>query len=138
MVNSNFQSTYNRDKSVLYKDHPITKQVDKNGNIIELINSEAVAQAFRTWITSGKGEKIRTNSGGWLLPFLGKGVTEDIANQIEKNIVAGAEVDFYPAMTITNIVVFPDKENFRFVIKVEGYNASVNIGINTYAVIDAS
>ncbi|MGD9678182.1 MAG: hypothetical protein AB7V16_07435 [Vulcanibacillus sp.] len=135
---SNFQSSYNRDKSILYKDSPIVKKIDRNGNIIELINSDAISQAFRTWVVSGKGEKLRSNSGGWLLSIIGKEVTEEKASQIEKNIVLGAQVDFEPPMTITYIAVIPDKKNFKYVIKVEGYNASVNVGINTYAVIDAS
>jgi len=134
----NYQSHNNIDKSILYKDSPITKKINRNGEIIELINSDAVAQAFKTWIVSGRGEKIRTNSGGWLQLYLGKEVTEDNASQIAKSIALGASTDFYPAMTITDIKVVPDKKKFRYIIKVEGYNASVNVGINTIAVIDAS
>jgi hypothetical protein len=133
-----FQSQYNQDKSILYVDSPIVKKIDRNGNLTTLINSDAVAQSFKNWLISGKGEKIRSNSGGWVLPFLGKGVTEEIASQVEKNIILGAEIDFSPPMTLTYVAVYPDKENFRYVIKVEGYNATVNVGINTYAVIDAS
>jgi len=133
-----FQSQYNQDKSILYVDSPIVKKTDENGGMDGLINSDAVAQSFKNWLISGKGEKIRSTSGGWVLPFLGKGVTEEIAAQIEKNIILGAEIDFSPPMTITYIAVVPDKKNFRYIIKVEGYNTSVNVGINTYAVIDAS
>lgn len=137
-MSDNYQSNYNKDKSILYKDSPMYKQVDKNGNLKELINSDAVSQAFKIWIVSGKGEKIRTNSGGWLIPFIGKEVTEDRSEQIKKNIILGLEKDFYPPITVSNINVFPDKNNFRYIIHVEGYNTEVNIGINTVAIVDVS
>lgn len=131
----NYQSESNKDKSTLYSDNPITRKLDVNGKLVEYINSEALAQAFKVWLVSGRGEKIRSSSGGWLIPYLGKPINNDTAERIKKNILLGLTNDFIPKITVTNIQVIPDYQNNRWIITVEGYNAQINIGLNTYAVV---
>jgi hypothetical protein len=135
---SNFQSNNNRDKTILYKDSPLIKIKNKNGELMELTNSEALAQAIQIWVASSKGEKIRSNSGGYLTFFIGKPVSEENARRIDKNIREGLEYEFTPSITITDLQVIPDKEKLRYVITLKGYNTDFNVGVNTVAVIDAS
>lgn len=129
---------YNNDKSILYIDNYIIKRLDVNGQMISPINSEALSQAFKSWLVSGKGEKIRTRSGGWLVPYLAKPLNQDTADTIKKNIITGLSSDFSPPITVTEIDVVPDSTNNRWIIRVAGYNAEINTGINTYAVVHSN
>lgn len=133
---SNYQSVFNRDKSILYTDIPLYKKLNSNKTLDTLINSEALAQAFKIWLVSGRGEKVRSKSGGWLLPFIGKEMSEDNADRIKASIVQGLQYDFTPPITITQIDVIADTQQNKWIIKVEGYNKDINLGINTYTVVN--
>jgi hypothetical protein len=130
-------SDNNIDKSILYSDLPLTDATDVNGSLQEPINSEALSQAIKIWLASAKGEKIRSSTGGWLLGLLAKPMTDDVASRIKQNIITGLSTEFNPPIEIVDIQVIPDKKNNKWVITVAGYNSTLNIGVNTYAVFDA-
>jgi len=132
------QDSYNISKSVIYVDEPFIKQVDGQGNIIQLKNSDALAQAFKLWVTSSYGEKVRSNTGGPLVPHLGKAMTTDRANKIKNSILKGLTTDFSPPMTITNINIIPDNNKNRWIIQVEGYSQSLEVGLNTHLIVNNS
>ena len=62
----------NDNKNILYFDYPFYKKLNGNGAIVELTNSEALAQAVKIWLVSKKNERIRSRSGGVIYPYLGK------------------------------------------------------------------
>jgi hypothetical protein len=130
------QNSYNINKSILYIDEPMYKQIDTQGNIKQLTNSDALAQAFKLWLTLGKGEKVRTTTGGVLVPHLGKSMTDQRANDIKNSILRSLNTEFTPQMTITTLNVIADTTKNRWVITIEGYSSSLEVGINTYALID--
>jgi len=127
----------NLDKSILYEDLPISSISNVNGNIQSPINSEALAQAIKIWLASAKGEKIRSPKGGWLIPLLAKPMTNEVADKIRGNVLTGLSTEFSPPITVTDLQVIPDYNNKRWVISISGYNAGINIGVNTYAVFNA-
>lgn len=131
-------SDNNLDKSVLYKDLTISESTDVNGRLIEPINSEALGQAINVWLASAKGEKIRSKTGGWLLGLLAKPMTEETADKIRENIILGLSTEFNPPIEIVDLKVIPDRKNNRWLINVAGYNASINVGVNTYGVFNTS
>ncbi len=137
-MSDNFQSSQNLDKSTLFLDSPLYKDLDVNGGLKTLSNSGALAQAFSVWLVSGVGEKIRTNSGGWLIKFIGREITDSVAEEIKTSIQLGMVNDFTPPITVTNLQVIPDKAKQRWIIHVEGYNEELNIGMNTTTVVDAT
>ena len=130
------QQSYNIDKTILYLDEPMSKKVDSQGNLIHLKNSDALSQAVKLWLTSGVGEKLRSNTGGPLIPHLGKAITNDRREKIKKDIMKGFNSDFVPSMTITNLNIVADNKKNRWVIQIEGYSKSLELGINTYLVVN--
>jgi hypothetical protein len=90
------------DKSIkedIYLDFPIIKQMNGNGELKTYKNSDALFQAIKIWLTCEKGEKIRTNSGGYLLPYIGKFLDKDTAEQIRSYICEGLTTEFFPPIT---------------------------------------
>lgn len=135
---STILSESNLDKSLLYQDLPIVKKTDENGNLYIPVNSDALAQAIKVWLTSAKGEKLRSNTGGWLIGLLAKPINQDTADKIRSNIITGLSTDFSPPITIVDLQVIPDPANNKWIITIAGYNSSLNIGVNTYAVIEGN
>mgnify|MGYP001451872664 CR=1 FL=1 len=126
------QNENNLNKRLLYKDFPLSKKLTNGGDLDTIENSDALAQAFKIWISSARGEKVRSISGGYLIPFLGKGVTPDNAERIRKQIITGLENDFVPAITVQDLQVIPNQEKSSWLIILTGYNETLNIGLNTY------
>lgn len=119
----------------LYLDYPIYKEVKSNGELKTYKNSDALAQAIKIWLSSSKGEKIRTRSGGVLIPFIGKLLTTENANSMKNAIVFGLQHDFTPPIEVVNIDVYPNVEKQRWEIDIIGYNATLLVGVNTRVII---
>lgn len=119
----------------LYLDYPIYKEVKSNGELKTYKNSDALAQAIKIWLSSSKGEKIRTRSGGVLIPFIGKLLTTENANSMKNAIIFGLQHDFTPPIEVVNIDVYPNVEKQRWEIDIIGYNATLLVGVNTRVII---
>lgn len=128
----------NLDKSLLYQDLPLSKQIDENGNLYVPVNSDALAQAIKVWLSSAKGEKIRSGTGGWLVSLLSKPMNQETADKIRSNIITGLANDFSPPITIVDLQVIPDVAKNNWIITVAGYNSSINVGVNTYAIVEGN
>jgi hypothetical protein len=132
------QTESNQDHTITYVDSPMTKVTLSNGQLKVLTNSDALAQAIKLWVVSGKNEKVRSNSGGWVVPYIGKPLDDDTAEKIRKGILTGLETDFSPKLTIVDLQVIPDKTKQRWVIYVVGYSADLNVGVNTYMTVNGT
>ena len=119
----------------LYLDYPMYKEVKGNGELKTYKNSDALAQAIKIWLSSSKGEKIRTRSGGVLIPFIGKLLTTENANSMKNAIIFGLQHDFTPPIEVVNIDVYPNVEKQRWEIDIIGYNATLLVGVNTRVII---
>lgn len=124
-----------KSKDIVYADYPMVKETNKQGGIKMYYNSDALAQAIKIWMVSSKGEKIRTTGGGYLMPFIGKTLDWEHAQQIAQRLITGLAEDFQPPITVTDIQVVPDTDNFRWIVSVKGYNADLNVGVNTLVVV---
>lgn len=129
------QSENNKDKEKTYFDFPLSKQKDVGGDLKILYNHEAISQAFKIWISSGQGENVRSTSGGYLKPFLGKGVTVENAERIKNRLIEGLQNDFSPAITVKDIQVIPNPDKGSWLIIISGYNSVLNVGLNTYEIL---
>lgn len=130
------QTGYNLDKETLYIDEPFYKKIDSQGNIVQLKNSDALAQALKLWLTSGKGEKVRSTSGGILIPHLGKAMDDNRANLIKNSIIKGLSTEFIPSITVTSLQVTPNHNKNQWIILLIGYTTSLEIGVNTVVVVN--
>jgi hypothetical protein len=127
----------NKNLNILFTDFSLKKKVDVAGNLIKFENSDALSQAFKIWLISKKNEKIRTQMGGYLYPFLAKPMNNESANQIIINILKGIEKEFTPKLTIQDFQVIPDYINKRWVITITAYSSELNIGINDYTIVNS-
>lgn len=127
-----------RTKDIIYKDFPIAREVTSQGEMKTYTNSDALSNAIKIWLVSAKGEKIRATSGGYLLPYIGKPLDDDYARRIASRIVQGLREDFSPPIVVMDIKVIPDTYNRRWLIGIKGYNADLDIGVNTTIVVDNS
>jgi hypothetical protein len=132
------QNDFNLSKQTIYIDDPMYKVTDSQGNLTTYKNSDALAQAFKLWLVSGQGEKVRSNTSGPLVPHLGKAITSERAEKIKKSILNGVSTDFNPPMTITELKVLMDQPKNRWLIFCQGYSKSLELGINTYVVVNNS
>ena len=123
-------------KDIVYMDYPIVKETTPQGELKTYENSDALAQAVKIWLVSSQGEKIRSKSGGYLMPFIGKPLDEDNARRISQRLIQGLSEDFNPPITVVDINVYPDTAQMRWVISIKGYNADLNIGVNTVVVVN--
>lgn len=119
----------------LYLDYPIMKETKNNGELKTYKNSEALSQAIKIWLSSANGEKIRTRTGGILIPYIGKLLTDENANDMKNAIVFGLQNEFNPPIEVVNITVIPNVNKKRWEIEIIGYNATLAIGVNTRVVI---
>lgn len=119
----------------LYLDYPIIKETKNNGELKTYKNSEALSQAIKIWLSSANGEKIRTRTGGILIPYIGKLLTDENANDMKNAIVFGLQNEFNPPIEVVNITVIPNVNKKRWEIEIIGYNATLAIGVNTRVVI---
>ena len=123
-------------KDIIYLDYPIVKEVTSRGEIKTYQNSDALAQALKVWLVMAKGEKVRSNAGGYLIPFIGKPLDNEHAQMMASRILTGLTEDFRPPITVMDLQVIPDVENLRWVVSVKGYNPDLNIGVNTVVVVN--
>lgn len=130
-------SSPNQDKQVLYIDSPLYKKTTPNGNLESQVDSNAIMNAFKIWLTSGKREIIRSKNGGYLLPYLQKPLTLEVGNDMKKNILSGMDAEFQPPLTVQQLEVIPDQTNKRWVIWLVAYSTQLNVGINDTAIINA-
>lgn len=119
----------------LYLDYPMIKETNSNGELKTYKNVEALNQAIQIWLSSSKGEKIRTRSGGILVPYIGKLLTQENANDMRNTILFGLQNDFNPPITVVHLTVTPNVEKRRWEIEIIGYNATLQIGVNTRVVV---
>ena len=126
----------NENKHILYTDYPFYKKINKNGSMVELNNSDALAQAVKIWLVSKKNEKIRSRSGGIIYKYLGKIMDESQAENIKKNIIQGLAQDFTPPLTPVEITVIPNYDKQRWEIGIVAYNLDLAIGVNTKVTIN--
>jgi len=131
-----FASTDNN--HILYYDYPFYKKLNKNGSIADVTNSDALAQAVKIWLVSKKNEKIRSNSGGIMYPYLGKMMDDDKAKEIKSRINQGLSEEFNPPLTVIQLDVNPNYEKERWEISIVAYNADLAIGVNTKVIITNS
>ena len=125
----------NDNENILYFDYPFYKKLNGNGSIIELTNSDALAQAVKIWLVSKKNERIRSQSGGVIYPYLGKIMDDTRAYNIKTNIVKGLKEDFNPPLTPVEVSVIPNYEKERWEIGIIAYNADFAVGVNTKVTI---
>lgn len=125
----------NENKDIVYIDYPFYKKVDRNGSMIELTNSDALAQAVKIWLASKRNEKIRSQSGGLIYPYLGKLMDDNQKDLIRQNIIRGLSEDFKPSLTTIQVDVVPDYEKQRWEIGIVAYNDDLAVGVNTKVTI---
>ena len=123
---------------VMFYDYPFYKKVNKNGSMIELKNSEALAQAVKIWLVSKRNEKIRSRSGGIMYPYLGKMMDETHATDIRNAIIQGLKEDFTPPLVPVQVDVVPNYDKERWEIGIVAYNADLAVGVNTRVIITNS
>lgn len=121
----------NENNNILYADYPFYKKTNMNGELAQLTNSDALAQAVKIWLVSKRNEKIRSRSGGIIYPYLGKMMDEDKAYDIKSNIIRGLKEDFNPPLTPVEVNVIPNYDKQRWEIGIVAYNADLAVGVNT-------
>lgn len=119
----------------LYLDYPMIKEIKDNGELKTYRNSDALAQAIKIWLSSSYGEKIRSRSGGVLIPYIGKLLTVENANDMKNAILFGLQNDFNPKIEVVSIKVNPNVEKRRWEIEIIGYNPTLAIGVNTRVIV---
>ena len=125
----------NDNKEYLYYDFPFYKKTNKNGSIVELTNSDALAQAVKIWLVSKKDERVRVKGGGIIYNLLGKIMDEERASMIKREIVDGLTNQFNPPLTIVQVDVIPDYEKELWNIGIVAYNADLQVGVNTKVIV---
>lgn len=126
------------DKKYIYTDFSRRKIINRNGELTRYNNNEALEQAIKIWISSQKGEKIRTTGGGLLVPFIGKTLDEYNAERIKQVLTQGLEEYFIPNITIVELKVIPNNQKNRWEIYVVGYNIELSLGVNTLVLVNNS
>jgi len=96
-------------------------QKDNQGQIKTIYDIEVVKQSLTKWIASPKFSKIRSTSGGYILPSLGKPLNQENAENIFKFIQDGLQFDFAPSIQPLKLNVRPDYINRKWVITLTGY-----------------
>jgi hypothetical protein len=130
------ESEYNRTKAIIYTDIALFRTLTAEGSLKEFNNEDALAQCFKIWLTSAQGEKLRTQGGGWLLPYIGKPMNDENLFLLKNAIKTGIETDFQPPITIAALEVYPNYEKQQWTIYLAGYNEQLNIGINTAVTVN--
>lgn len=96
-------------------------ETNSNGDIKTYIDEEALNQAFKLWIAESKGERLRTNSGGYLLRHLQKPMNEERARTIERAIKVGLSQDFSPYISVIELTVTPLYKEKKWDIQLIAY-----------------
>ena len=125
----------NKFSDVVYSDFPIIKQTINSGELKTYKNSDALSQAIKIWLVSAKGEKLRSNTGGVLTPYIGKLIDDNLRKKIKQEIQDALLYEFSPPITILNLEVEGDGGSQDIRINIVGYNADLSIGVNTSVII---
>lgn len=125
----------NKFSDVVYSDFPIIKQTINSGELKTYKNSDALSQAIKIWLVSAKGEKLRSNTGGILTPYIGKLIDDNLRKKIKQEIQDALLYEFSPPITILNLEVEGDGGSQDIRINIVGYNADLSIGVNTSVII---
>lgn len=125
----------NKFSETVYSDFPIIKQTLGTGELKTYKNSDALTQAIKIWLVSGKGEKVRSTTGGVLSPYIGKLLDEDLRRKIKQEIQNALLYEFSPPITIVSLEVQGDGVNQSLSINIVGYNADLAVGVNTSVVV---
>lgn len=125
----------NKFSDVVYSDFPIIKQTINSGELKTYKNSDALSQAIKIWLVSAKGEKLRSNTGGILTPYIGKLIDDNLRKKIKQEIQDALLYEFSPPITILNLEVEGDGDSQDIRINIVGYNADLSIGVNTSVII---
>ncbi len=120
---------------LVFYDYPFYKKINKNGSMVDLTNSDALAQAIKIWLVSKRNEKIRSIGGGLMYQFLGKMMDENTASIIKNRIIEGLEYEFNPPLVPVEVTVVPNYMKERWEIGIVAYNADLQIGVNTKVII---
>jgi len=94
---------------------------DSQGQVKKIYDSEALKQSFTKWIVSPKFSRIKSTSGGTILQYLGKQLSDDNAISFKRAIQDGLKNDFYPTIEPVSLSVTPDYANRKWKIKLIGY-----------------
>ncbi|MDA3856324.1 MAG: hypothetical protein PF569_08760 [Candidatus Woesearchaeota archaeon] len=90
-----------------YMDIDYTGKKTTTGDIYTYTDSDALQQAFRLWLTESKGEKLRKQVGGYLIPHLQKPMTPERIGDIKRSIKNGLSQEFKPRVQILSLEVTP-------------------------------
>lgn len=127
MANNGYINT----KEVLYTDVNIEGNTNEFGQLEYPTNEEALNNAFRVWLVSSRGENLRSTTGGYLLPHLGKVMNDERAQEIRQAIQDGLNQEFSPALRILTLDVIPDYTNRLWTIRLVAYSPDLKSGVNT-------
>lgn len=104
-----------------YIDIDYQGSLGSNGDIKKLIDDDALKQAFRFWLASSKGERLRSKTGGYVLPHLKKPINEERKRAIKRAILQGLRQDFTPYLEVIKIDVIPNYNKKQWTIEVVFY-----------------
>jgi hypothetical protein len=125
----------NENKNILYYDYPFYKKTDKFGGMIDLENSDALAQAVKIWLVCKPNEKIRTLGGGILSKYIGKMMDDEQASRLRNDIIQGLQYEFVPKLTPILVEVNPNYEKERWEVNLVAVSEKLGVGINTNLVV---
>jgi phage baseplate assembly protein W len=114
-----------------YVDYSSIGEIESNGHLRLLTGQEAVENALRLWIASFRGEIIRRPElGGYIIQWLMKPLSDDVAIRIREAIEDGLYEDFQPRVMIRRLDIVPNYERDYWKIELEGYCPAIKDNIN--------
>lgn len=111
-----------------FQDLPMYR--DSDGELHKKRQNEALLQAILIWATSGKGEKIRSTTGGVVYKHLGALMSDETAQSIKQDITYGLEHEFEPNLTVVYCNVTPVYKEQLYKIDIVAYNEEHNLGVD--------
>lgn len=102
--------------------------IDKQGNIKELWNIDALTNSIKMWMSSYRGDFIRRPMrSGYITPLLMKRMNQVDVDEFEQIIRDGFNEDFRPVLRILNLEVVPNYERRYWEIQMEVYSPDLKI-----------
>lgn len=100
----------------------------ETGDAVLQSGSSALLSAVENWILSSPGTDIRGNGNcGIIYRYMGnKYLTDDYANKLRNELIAGLKYDFDPPLEIQYFEVIADASKRAFVIYGEVYSPYYN------------
>lgn len=112
-------------------DYPVIKSKDSNNKLKKLTGADAFKNSILLWMGSQKGDYIRDPlKGGYILPYLGKPMTDDRSIDIRDAIEIGIDEDFDFTFVISEIKVIPIYESEYWEIYIKGYSPDIKENID--------